>query len=467
MQKILVTLLIGILFLNGFRASASFLQKSYSNQSVIFDEYDMVIIAPEMFSDAIQPLIDHKNDVGIQTFLKTTEEIYDGYDGRDEAEQIKYFIKNAKESWNTKYVMLVGGKDILPVRFTRMCFFDSNSSYSHTYYISDLYYADLYFPDNSFCSWDSNNDSIFADKNVEGYIDEVDLYPDVFVGRILTNTESEVETVVDKIINYENTAYNQNWFNNLIVCGGDDARSFLVEAMLPLQLKRIGYPVFDGEFLGNRAAQILSGFTAKKVYASGLFHPFVKRLTIDNINNAINEGAGFLMFNGHGQTDTAMLTNFPFIKMWWLPKPQGYTSSDVELLTNGYKLPVAIFGGCFCGDFNASQSPVAWRFIAHENGGAIASFACTAGSVLLLSSLCTESLHGHLIMSVFESYARRTECIGDIWSDSISSYLNDEDALELGDDFSILNWHHSLSNHFVLEEWTLFGDPSLKIGGYI
>jgi len=430
------------------------------------NENNMVIIAPDMFSDSIQPLIDHKNSLGVQTFLKTTEEIYNEFSGRDPAEQIKYFIKYAKESWNTKYVMLVGGKDIMPVRFTRMCFLDSNSSSIYSYYISDLYFADLYFPDNSFCSWDSNNDSIFADKNIEGYVDDVDLYPDVFLGRILTNTESELETVVDKIINYENSAYNQNWLKNLILCGGDDARSFLIEAMLPLQLGRIGYPVFDGEFLGNQASQILSDFTAKKVYASGLFRPFVKRLTVNNINTAINEGAGFLMFNGHGLPDTAILTNFPFMKIWWLPKPHGYTSSDVEQLTNGYKLPVAIFGGCNCGDFNASQSPVAWKFIAHGNGGAIASFACTAGAVLLLSSLCTKSLHGHIIMSVFESYAGGTEIVGDIWSDSITNYLNDEDALELGDAFSMFNWHHPLSNHFVIEEWTLFGDPSLKIGGY-
>jgi len=467
MKKVAISLVfVFIMLISGLEAFALNNQKSSFHQSLILDEFDMIIITPDIFSDAIQPLINHKNSIGIQTFLKTTEEIYNECDGRDEAEQIKYFIKNAKESWDIKYVMLVGGKDIMPVRFTRMCFFDSNFSYSYSYYISDLYYADLYFSNNSFCSWDSNNDSIFADKNVEGYIDEVDLYPDVFVGRILTNTISEVETVVDKIINYENNTYNQNWFKNLIVCGGDDARSFLLEALMPLQLGRTGFPVFEGEYLGNKAALILNDFNVKRVYASGLLRPSAKRLTTKNINNAINEGAGFLMFNGHGLPDTAILTNFPLMKRWWLPKPNGYTSLDIESLNNGYKLPVVIFGGCLCGDFNTSQSPVAWRFISHENGGAIASFACTAGAVLLLSSLCTESLHGHMIMSIFDSYAKGTDIIGDIWSDSITNYLNDEDALELGGAFSMFNWRHPLSNHFVLEEWVLFGDPSLKVGGY-
>jgi hypothetical protein len=36
-------------------------------------EYDMVLIAPSLFSTSLQKLIDHKNEYGIQTFLKTTE----------------------------------------------------------------------------------------------------------------------------------------------------------------------------------------------------------------------------------------------------------------------------------------------------------------------------------------------------------------------------------------------------------
>jgi hypothetical protein len=429
-------------------------------------EFDYIIIIPKNYIDEIQPFILHKVSKGISTKLITLDDIYNSYyfplEGRDQPEQIKYFIKNAKESWNTKFVMLVGGKDIMPVRFTRIYQVTGN----YTYYISDLYYADLYFQNNTFCSWDSNDDNIFADKNNDGYIDEVDLYPDIYVGRILTNNESELVTVVDKIINYENTAYNQNWFKNLIVGGGDDVRSIIIEALLPFLLGRIGYPVFEGEFLGDRAAKILSNFTVKKIYASGFFRLSIKSLTIKHINNAINEGAGFLMLNGHGNTDRAMITNFPFIKTWWLPKPNGYQSSDIEKLNNGYKLPVAIFGGCLCGDFNESQSPVAWDFVSHKKGGAIASFACTSGGQVILSSLCTETLHGHIMMNIFKSYAEGNDIIGKIWDDSITKYLNDKDALELGDDFSMLNWHNKLSNHYVLEQWTLFGDPTLKVGGY-
>ena len=441
-----------------------------SSHAVHSDVYTFLVITPAEFLEELTPLISHKASHGISTKIVTLEDISAGIffpsTGRDAAEKIKYFIKNAKETWATTHVMLVGGKDHIPTRFTRTCFFGENGSDLFISYPSDLYYADLYFSNGSFCSWDSNNDSLFADKNRSGYLDSVDLFPDVCIGRLLTNEESEVQIVVDKIITYENTTADQPWFNTLIVCGADDARSLLIELSFPLLLKRFGYPVFEGEYLGNSAAKILPGFSAKKIYGSGLLRPSIKGLTITNINTAINEGAGFLMFNGHGSPDCAILTNFPFMKNIWLPLPHRYTSSDVVSLTNGYKLPIALFGGCNCGDFNASQAPIAWKFIAHENGGAIASVACTAGAVMPLGSLCTETLHGHMLMRMFSSYAEGTETIGALWNSSITTYLNDHDAVDLGDAFSMQNWRHTLANHYALEQWTLFGDPTLKIGGY-
>ena len=73
------------------------------------DEFDLVIIAPEIFSSDLQELMDHKNSVGISTYLKTTEDIYSEYDGVDRPEQIKYFIKDAIETQDITFVMLVGG----------------------------------------------------------------------------------------------------------------------------------------------------------------------------------------------------------------------------------------------------------------------------------------------------------------------------------------------------------------------
>jgi hypothetical protein len=429
-----------------------------------------VIITPAAFVEELAVLQAHKQSHGIATMIVTLDEISTGVyfpvEGRDTAEEMKYFIKNAHESWGTTDVLLVGGKNVMPARETRCGFLGVNTSDEYVYYFSDLYFADIYDAHGSFCSWDSNEDGVYADKNRSGIQDQVDYYPDVCVGRILTNSESEVATVVDKIITYENTTAGASWFHTLVVCGADDARSLLIEAALPFLLGRLGIPVWEGEFLGNAAARMLSDFTIKKIYGSGFIRPSVKACTVGNINQAIDEGAGFLMFNGHGSSEIAMAANFPFLKNVWLPYPHRYCTDDVQELSNGYKLPVTLFGGCNCGDFNASDSPIAWSFVGHAQGGAIASLACTAGANMVLGSLCTKSFHGYLLMQILSLYADGVDYVGRLWAGSITRYLDDPEVMALGDAFSQFNWRDTIANPYCLEQWSLFGDPTLKIGGY-
>ena len=86
---------------------------------VIFQEvYDLLIIAPATFETALQPLVDHKNSIGIETILTTLDDIPSV--GVDEQESIKYYIKDAIENWDITYVLLVGAgvedEELFPVR---------------------------------------------------------------------------------------------------------------------------------------------------------------------------------------------------------------------------------------------------------------------------------------------------------------------------------------------------------------
>ena len=63
-------------------------------------------------------------------------------------------------------------------------------------------------------------------------------------------------------------------------------------------------------------------------------------------------------------------------------------------------------------------------------------------------------------MEIFRSYENGTDILGELWANSISQYLDDEQAMLSY--MSILNWIH----YVCLEEWILIGDPTLKIGGY-
>ncbi|MFW6119807.1 MAG: C25 family cysteine peptidase [Petrotogales bacterium] len=197
-------------------------------------EKDLVIIAPSKFSDDLQPLINHKNTFGISTIFKTTEEIYDEYDKIDKPESIKYFIKDAIETHNISYVLLVGGlKSIiyakprdhknhgtkgwhLPVRY-------SNLGIKHggePGYLCDLYYADIYKEGGLFDNWDSNGNGIFAEFDPIGG-DKLDLYPDVALGRLACRNSGEVKAVVDKIITYEQSTCDPSWFRKIVGVTGD------------------------------------------------------------------------------------------------------------------------------------------------------------------------------------------------------------------------------------------------------
>jgi len=209
------------------------------------DSYDMVIIAPEKFSESLQPLVDHKNSFDMKTIVKTVEEIISEYVGRDEPERIKYFIKDAKENWDITYVLLVGGlksyiygrdKDNqnhgstngwhVPVRYT-------NIKHSNEVgVISDLYFSDLYRYNESlqeweFEDWDSDGDNIFAKRGGLGGGDELDLIPDIYVGRLACRNKIELKIVMDKIIQYESTSpEDKPWYKKMIGVAGRTFDSF-------------------------------------------------------------------------------------------------------------------------------------------------------------------------------------------------------------------------------------------------
>jgi hypothetical protein len=225
--------------------------------------YDLVIISPSKFSTELKKLVDHKNTFGMETILKTTEEIYNEFSGVDKPEKIKYFIKDAIEKWGINYVLLFGGlksliyakaKDNknhgtlgwhLPVRYSNFQW-DGDPNYNFTSgepgYISDLYYADIYKEGGEFDNWDSNGNGIFAEWSGD-IRDELDLIPDVALGRLACRNHQEAQDVINKIINYEKQPADPSWFKRMIAISGD---GFLDQEDWNIQWDTNGLP--DGEY---------------------------------------------------------------------------------------------------------------------------------------------------------------------------------------------------------------------------
>jgi len=449
----------------------------------------MVIIAPSEFSGELQKLIDHKNSHNVATTLKTLEDIYGEYNGVDNPEQIKYFIKDALDTWNIKYVMLVGGmksllwgaskddanqgtKDWhLPVRYT------NNKEVGGTHdpgFISDLYYADIYDGEGNFSSWDldkhGNSDGIFANWKFGAQRDILDLYPDVYVGRLACRNTYEVKIMVNKIINYETSTAGSSWFSKMVGVGGDshhDAGTNYVE----------GEVVCDYIF-----ETYMADFDPVKLYASYKDTDPQHTPSADNIKREISAGCGFLLFDGHGHPGS-WNTHWPG-EFNWADTPGGITCYDFPKLSNGDKLPICIVGGCHNSQFNITlfatllEKPYMWThgFAFPEcfswwltrkiGGGSIATMGNTGlgygavgnhddvdgDGVDLPDTL--EAVGGYQILNFYKTYNEGIDILGEVWGGAQRKYLDTFPGMEDQIDCK------------TVEQWPLLGDPSLKIGGY-
>jgi len=238
-----------------------------SNLLPTVSTYDLVVIAPSEFTDDLGRFIDHKNNYGMKTMLKTTEEIYSEFSGVDKPEQIKYFIKDAIENWGVKYVLLFGGLNSLvfgiprddksqgtndwhvPVRYNNLYDHPEHPLEEESIFdpgvISDLYYADIYREGGVFEDWDPNGDGIFAAMSCPDVENDtgIDMYPDVYVGRLACRDSREAKTVIEKIINYEQNPADPSWFNKMVVVSGD---GFLDQEKLGTQWDTNDLP--DGKY---------------------------------------------------------------------------------------------------------------------------------------------------------------------------------------------------------------------------
>jgi len=403
------------------------------------DEYEFIILTQSSFKSALLPLESHKNSRDISTKIVTLDEIYGGTfftaEGRDDQEKIKYFIKNAIESWGTTDVLIVGGIEEFPARETHI----NVNNDDREIFFSDLYYADVYDEEMNFLTWDTNENSIFAEYKWEGETDDVDFYPDIKFGRIACKDSQQVTIIVDKIINYENSkAYTKNWFNNIVVIGGDTFTSPYGDDS----------GVDEGEYVNQAVLDIMDGFIPDKIWDSNNRLSGLLTTGLDNIKSGIENGCGFLDFSGHGAP--WVWTTFPHDgERQTLPTPTGrYTNEIISNLNNGDMLPIVMNGGCSLGKYESDDNCNAWAFLSNPNGGGIASFGATGLGWVYTGTGVTEGLVEGLIVDIFTAYDNGAITFGEMYTDAMNDYI-----------YPDMGPH----DYKTLMEWQPFGDPTLAV----
>ncbi len=150
-------------------------------------DYDHVVITAASLASHFNPLCAFiETHLGLNDTVVTVENIYSSFPGRDNPEKIRNFIKHAADNWSTTHILLGGDVSRVPCRYA---YGRVNSTTG--YLPCDLYYSDL---DGT---WDADGDNIFGEST-----DNVDMYPDVYVGRAPVSTTTEAIRFATKFTTY-------------------------------------------------------------------------------------------------------------------------------------------------------------------------------------------------------------------------------------------------------------------------
>ncbi|HEC79145.1 MAG TPA: T9SS type A sorting domain-containing protein [candidate division WOR-3 bacterium] len=149
---------------------------------------DLVVVTTDQLYDVYNKFAHYKKLCGYNTVVRTLTWIRQHYQGTDDAERIRNFLKDAVTKWGVVYVLLGGDVPEIPTRWIWM-----SSLYNQwpVHIVTDLYFSDL---DGT---WNQNGNEKFGEVE-----DSLDLYPDVFVGRLPTRDAFEVNDYLNKVRSY-------------------------------------------------------------------------------------------------------------------------------------------------------------------------------------------------------------------------------------------------------------------------
>jgi len=258
----------------------------------------------------------------------------------------------------------------------------------------------------------SNNDS----DNGYAYLNGSDGYADVFIGRFSGNSVADIQIQVQKMIYYErdmgvDAAWLENAFGSASSEGGgstghNGGESDVVHLnLIKTKLENYGYTVTHVNQDGGNNAMITTAF---------------------------NSGMGVANYIGHGDVTLWVNTNF--------------TNTNVNALTNNYKLPFIFSVACVNGDFK-NNTCFAETWLRASNNGQ------PTGAVGFLGSTINQSWN--------EPMTGQDE-MNDIL---VESYQNNIKRTYGGICFNGLfkMIEEGGQGQAMADTWTLFGDPSLMV----
>ncbi|NIA23134.1 MAG: hypothetical protein GWP03_03100 [Proteobacteria bacterium] len=148
---------------------------------------DYVIVTDSAFLNQFKQYQDFWWLMGLRTKTVTIQRICEYYDGVSLQNRIRKFLQDAVHYWDTRYVLLAGDNNTIPI-----IYFHNNFYGRWLDSPTDMYYSCL----------DGNWNADFDYYLGEAPSDSVDLLPDVALGRLSINTYDDISKYFNKLQNY-------------------------------------------------------------------------------------------------------------------------------------------------------------------------------------------------------------------------------------------------------------------------
>lgn len=236
--------------------------------------YEYCVITSRELAPAFDRLIGWKNQKGYIAGVVCIEDILADPDMQvgdeisninDDAGKLRAYLRYAYYGDGiTKYVLLAGKEGVMPIRY----------GYSSSTAIpTDLYFSDL----NG--NWNGNGNTRYGESN-----DGIDIFPELYVGRLLCKSKQEIYNYTEKLLRYERNP-------------GNGEYSYLKKALYTqsdeMQREK------QANKLASECESIFPSYTIMEEYPSyndlSPTYPTGKQV-IDEMNNHY----GFFSWHGHG-----------------------------------------------------------------------------------------------------------------------------------------------------------------------
>jgi len=331
---------------------------------------EMLIITPPdepSFRDAVEPLKEWKEQKGVKTLILSN---YTAYPGTDGPEKIRNMIKEYYEKENIQWVLLAGDAedDLLPIRKVYNPDVEkwkqrSEDAGEANYKPTDFYYAELTG------SWDKDNDGIWGEGGIGPNEDpndvneEINWYPEVYVGRLPANDANQLEMMINKTLRYETHPFVGEWMNQMLLAGGISLHDTECQDCTDEDEARLTQYIWQryvkNEMNFTHLVKTTNSFTpSSPPEGSSQFE-----LDKDNFDTEFNKGYSTVIFAGHG--DPTSYTSKSIAE-------EVYSSNDASGSTNTH-MPSLVYGdACTTSPYDiSSDNNIGENLIKRENAGAI------------------------------------------------------------------------------------------------